>query len=328
VLDTKPVTQVPIFLLSLPRSGSTLVQRVLAAHDEISTTPEPWLLLPQIYAMREQGVFAEFGQIPAARAIREFADQLPGGREDYDAELRRFILALYLKASQGRGAYFLDKTPRYHFVADELDRLFPNAKYIFLWRNPVAVATSIVQTWCGGRWKLERWRADLVDGLTHIVDAFERNSSSACAVRYEDLVTDPLTVWPRLFEYLQLPFDASLLESFGSVRLEGRMGDRTGSREYDTISMAPLNKWRATVCNPMRKRWLRSYVESIGERRLATMGYDLSDLTNQLDAVPVGVRLLGSDLVRASYWKLASRRRESAVRRLTRPPSDRRRGPF
>jgi hypothetical protein len=40
----------PLFLLSLPRSGSTLAQRILAAHAGIATTSEPWILLPYLYA--------------------------------------------------------------------------------------------------------------------------------------------------------------------------------------------------------------------------------------------------------------------------------------
>jgi hypothetical protein len=40
----------PIFLLLLPCSGSTLAQRILAAHEGIATTSEPWILLPYLYA--------------------------------------------------------------------------------------------------------------------------------------------------------------------------------------------------------------------------------------------------------------------------------------
>jgi hypothetical protein len=320
------MSQVPIFLLSLPRSGSTLVQRVLASHDDIATTPEPWLLLPQVYALRERGTFAEYGQIPSARAIREFAAGLPNGEHDYREELRRFVLGLYSKASGGTAAYFLDKTPRYHLVVEELFGLFPDAKYLFLWRNPLAIAASIVETWGHGRWKLELWRRDLFDGLAHLVEAYERHAGSSCAVRYEDLVTDPLTAWPPLFDYLGLPFDASPLESFESVKLHGRMGDPTGSRQYDTLSTAPLRKWPATVGNPMRKRWFRNYLDWIGAGRLSAMGYDASDLARELEAIPSGFRLLGSDLVNGSYWKVESARREAAMRHLTRRPTTRWRG--
>src|SRR4029079_7002260 len=41
---------------------------------------EPWLLLPQLYALRERGAVAEYGHRTAARAIGDFSDSLPGGR--------------------------------------------------------------------------------------------------------------------------------------------------------------------------------------------------------------------------------------------------------
>jgi hypothetical protein len=219
------VNQVPIFLLSLPRSGSTLVQRVLATHDEISTTPEPWLLLPQVYALRERGAYAEYGHVPASRAIREFAERLPNGEEDYRDELRRFILALYARASGGSSAYFLDKTPRYHLVLEDLFRIFPDARYVFLWRNPLAIVASIVETWAQGTWKLERWRTDLFDGLANMVAAFERHAELSCSVRYEQLVTDTLRAWPLIFEHLGLLFVPSVLDRFpdrGSQGADGR----------------------------------------------------------------------------------------------------------
>ena len=36
----------PIFLLSLPRSGSTLLHRMLASHPQVATLPEPWVPMP------------------------------------------------------------------------------------------------------------------------------------------------------------------------------------------------------------------------------------------------------------------------------------------
>ena len=62
----------PIFLFSLPRSGSTLAQRIIASHAEIATTAEPWLLLPCLYALRHGGVYAEYSQATAVKAIRDF----------------------------------------------------------------------------------------------------------------------------------------------------------------------------------------------------------------------------------------------------------------
>jgi len=304
----------PLFLLSLPRSGSTLVQRVLAAHDEISTSPETWLMLPQVYAMRERGAFAEYGHTPASRAIREFAERLPGGAADYDEELRRFLLALYARASGGTGTYFLDKTPRYHFVADDLFRIFPEAKVVFLWRDPLAVVASITETWGRGRWNVGRWRNDLFDGVANLVTAYEANATRAHSVRYEDLVGDDPAAWRELFEYLGLGFDPSVLREFHAVDLRARMGDPTGTVRYDTITGASLERWKTTLRSPVRKHWCRNYLEWIGPTRLSTMGYEMDELLGALDTVPVSARRLPSDVARGTYaWFNRVGRRAAAA---------------
>ena len=306
----------PIFLLSLPRSGSTLVQRVLAAHDQIATTPEPWVLLPHAYALEERGMAAEYTHQMAVRAIREFVDRLPGGVAEYRRALRTFITTLYTGVSPEGTSYFLDKTPRYHFVIEELFATFPDAKFIFLWRDPLAIVASISETWGKGRWNVGRWKADL-DGLIDLVEASERHTGRSIAVNYEGLVADPDRAWPPIFEYLGLPFDRSVLTSFSSVKLEGRMGDPTGVRRYEDLSRDPLDKWRTTLDTPVRKRWCREYLVHIGEERLAACGYDLHELLERLDRVPMHLSQVPSDLLRTWYWSWAQRRKRSAFDRMS-----------
>lgn len=306
----------PIFLLSLPRSGSTLLQRVLATHDEISTAPEPWILLPQIYALRERGAFAEYGQVPASRAIREFAQRLPNGEDDYFEELRAFVTRLYTKASRGEGSYFLDKTPRYYFIVDDLFRLFPDAKFVFLWRNPLAVVASIVQTWGRGRWDLERWRHDLFDGVSALTAGYERYAGRAHALRFEDLVSNPDASLGPVFDYLGLPYDPAVVTNFTVVQLDARMGDRAGADGYAALSTEPLDKWKSVVSTVVRKRWCADYLRTIGEQRLSVMGFELDGLLRELGAAPTGLRHLGSDLVRPSASKVARAGREKAAKLL------------
>jgi len=49
----------PIFIFSLPRSGSTLMERILATHPAVGTASEPWILLPFLYTRIRDGVYAE-----------------------------------------------------------------------------------------------------------------------------------------------------------------------------------------------------------------------------------------------------------------------------
>ncbi len=302
----------PLFLLSPPRSGSTLVQRVLAAHAEIATTPEPWILLPHLYAARERGAFAEYGHGTAARAIKDFAASLPGGEHGYRRAVAAFVRSLYEQAAGAR-PYFLDKTPRYYFIVDELFELFPDAKVVFLWRNPLAVVASIVDTWTGGAWRLDRWHRDLFDGVPALAAAFERHANRSCAVRFEDLVQQPERTWADLHAYLGLSFDPGVLTRFASVSIGGRMGDPTGRLMYSSLSAEPLVKWKSTLASPVRKRWARRYLRHLGEHCLRVMGYDIRDLENEIDAIRTRPTRMLSDQVSSWLSKLNRLRRETGV---------------
>ena len=160
----------PIFILSLPRSGSTLLQRLIATHPAVATTSEPWLLLPLFLGFRDGHVFTSYRQRYLAQAFSEFLERLPGGIEAHRAAVRRFADTLYSKACAAGQTHFLDKTPRYHMIADELLRSFPEGRWILLWRNPLAVASSCVETWAHGRWYMHHWRVDLYHGVSNLVE--------------------------------------------------------------------------------------------------------------------------------------------------------------
>jgi len=295
----------PIFLFSLPRSGSTLLQRLLGADDSIATTSEPWILLPHIYALRPTGVRAEYNHHRMVQAATDFVNEMPGGMADYEDELRRFILGLYRKAAGNeRARYFLDKTPRYHVVSQEIIDLFPTGKFIFLWRNPLSVVSSMISTFGGGRWVIYAYKVDLFNGLSALVKTYVRNKDNVLAVRYEDLVAEPELELRRICEYLEVDFHARLLEGIRTVSLSGRMGDPTGTREYLSISAAPVEKYKATLHNRLRKSWCRHYLAWIGRERLATMGYESARLYDELRSTPTSSRGLFSDGGRFVYGML------------------------
>jgi hypothetical protein len=293
----------PLFLLSLPRSGSTLAQRILAAHGAVATASEPWVLLPYLYTLRERGVYAEYNHRALCQAVEDFCDVLPGGREDYVAEIRELALRLYGRASPNGARYFLDKTPRYHLVSDEILAAFPEGRHLFLWRNPLAVVSSVMEAWADGRWNLYRFKVDLFDGLDNLVRTYERHRGKAHAVRYEALVTKPEETWGEVFRYLDLPFDRSVLEHFGGVELRGRKGDHPEAKGYTKLSREPLERWRRTLDNPIRKAWCRRYLRWIGRERLSVMGYDYEGLIADLESLPTTYRRVGSD-ARLACWGL------------------------
>ena len=291
----------PLFLFSLPRSGSTLAQRILAAHKPIATASEPWILLPYLYTLREHGVYAEYSHRVLVQAVEDFCAVLPNGRNDYVAEVRKLALRLYGKASADDARYFLDKTPRYHLISDEIVSTFPDGKYIFLWRNPLAVVASIMETWASGKWNLYRFKVDLFDGIENLTNTYERYEDEAYAVRYEELITKSEESWAGVFSYLDLSFDRSALRRFGNVELTGKWGDHSGTQKYTGVSVDPLEGWKRTLNNPVRKAWCRRYLRWIGRDRLALMGYELDGLIADLDSLPTTYRRVGSDAGRGCW---------------------------
>jgi Sulfotransferase family len=286
----------PIFLFSMPRSGSTLVQRVIAAHRGVATTSEPWLLLPHTYASRRTGVVAEYPHALLVDAIEDFCGELPGGAERYRRELRDFILRLYDAAAGEDADYFLDKSPPYHLVADDIMRLFPEGRFIFLWRNPLGTIASLVDTWLSGEWRPLAFRQQLFTGVPRLVSAYLANQSRAYSVRFEDLVSGDEHAWEQLMGYVGLDFEPEALRRFPEVELKGRNGDQTGIRRYGSLSTEPTRKWPDTITNPLRKAWCRRYLCFLGDENLGAMGFDARELIRELDARPFTSKSLISDI--------------------------------
>jgi len=286
----------PIFIFSVPRSGSTLVQRVIAAHEGVATVPEPWLVLPYAYMFRRQGVDAEYLHPLMVNAIEEFCKRLPGGYEDYRDELHDSILRLYEKAAESGAHTFIDKSPAYCFVAKEIMQLFPDGKFVFLWRNPLGVISSLIQTW--EPWHPTLHREDLFIGLPRLVSAYRSNSALAYSVRFEDLVAGDTSNWKSLMDYLKIEFEPDALDRFSEVDINGRMGDKTGVKRYVALSTEPQDKWRKTLVNPLRRAWCRRYLNFLGTERLAVMGYDRAKIVSELDSQPPNMAGLVSDIGR------------------------------
>jgi hypothetical protein len=264
------------------------VQRVLGSYGEVATASEPWLLLPLLLPLRDDVPAAGGWQPRIHQALGDFSQTLPNGVASYERSVGDAARAIYEEAAGG-APYFLDKTPPYFLVIDEIVRTLPEARIVILWRNPLAVLASVVETFCGGRWRPQDYPTSLFAGLERLVDGAERHAERIHTVRYEDLIGENVGEWQRLTEFLGIEFEPATLERFADVRLEGTMGDTVGTRAYSRLAREPTEKWRRTIANPLRKLWARRYLEWIGDERLATMGYDGSRLRAELAAAETGL---------------------------------------
>jgi len=223
---------------------------------------------------------------------------MPHGQKDFDCAVKEFAIRLYKDAANGEATYFVDKTPRYHLIVDDILRLFPDAKFIFLWRNPLAVAASMITTWGKGYWNLDQFYIDLYQGLANLIKVYENKIGDALSVRYEDLLSNPEDILQSLSGYLGLDLDTTMLNRFSNVKLHGDMGDPTGVSAYKRLDLEPIEKWKSVLSNPIRKSWAKRYIEWLGENRLKIMGYDLETLKEDIHTANYTTRYMAVDMMK------------------------------
>jgi len=277
------------------------MQRVLAAHENISSVSEPWVLLPLLYPLKEDGVYAEYSHATMRNALRDFFMELPNGELDYLEAVHKFAMDLYQKVSDEKTAYFLDKTPRYHLICDDIIRAFPEGKFVFLWRNPLSIIASIIETWGRGKWNLYMFTVDLYDGLEKLIKSYQQYQSKFISLQYEDFLKDQDGETNRLLQYLDLEANTELLAEFANISFAGKMGKPEHGASYNVVSREPLEKWKAVLNNPFRRAWSRNYLFWIGKERLSAMGYNMEDLLTELNSLPMSGKNLISDIIMAGY---------------------------
>lgn len=290
----------PIFLICSPRTGSTLLQRILASHSKISSEGETHLLLPLLYAIRKEGVYSEYNHQQTFRGIRNFLYVLPDKTDSYLRRIQKLVISLFNEAANEGAVYFLDKTPFYPLIAEDIIRTFPDGKFIVLWRNPLAMISSVVRQWGerrGRGWFLYPVYNVLTKGITHLVDTTQKYKESVLVVKFEELIENPELELKKIMTYLELEFEEEMLKNFSKINMNGKLGDPTGVKRYQSISREPLEKWKKTLAFPLRKAWCRRYLKWLGKERLNVMGYDLNKLQMELNNIPTCYRNIHIDVI-------------------------------
>lgn len=278
----------PVFIISLPRSGSTMLQRIISSHSAVDTFAEPWLLLPLIYGLlKDKGIRTIYGQ----KASKKFVGQIlaSDGCDKLYLKIKNAASALY---PDFKSKYFVDKTPRYYLIAPEIKKIFPDSKVILLYRNPVHVFCSIVETshFCNGRFRnLDRYLVDLKLGIRSIAQA--KNIPGSLVVNYENLVANTKAEIKRVCDYLDIEFEEEMLTNWKDRTFEGKAGDKDGVKKYNKVSESSLTLWKSSLKNRFRKFILQHYVKQIPDEHFNSLGYCKKSILRELKEVSPGPNL-------------------------------------
>lgn len=255
--------------------------------------------------LRKRGIFAQYSHVSLSKAIDEITKLLPNGRRDFHSSVRGYILDIYGKLCPNNERYFLDKTPRYYLILDEIAAIFPEARFIFLFRNPLAVLSSLIKSFFHGRLGDYRHKIDFIKGPSQLAEGYRRLKKRSIAIKYERLVQLPDLTLKQICDYLTLPFTQNMIEDFTDISFKGKMGDQYGSTMYQKVDSTSLDLWRMELATALRKRYAKKYLRRIGRDTVETFGYDYQDLIAELETLPGPSRDLLRDIFDLSvctFW--------------------------
>lgn len=287
-----------IFLISPPRSGSTLLERMLSAHSQIAGGPEPHLLTPLAHlGYFERVDSAAYDPVISQEGIRELVARLPGGEEEYLAACRAYTDRLYqnLLDAQPGHARLLDKTPAYSLVLPFIAKLYPRAHYVVLTRTPLAVLSSQASSFFDGDFEEAVRLSPVVERYVPAIARFLREAQvPKLHVSYEALVSDPRAKLEGICDFLGLPFEESAIEygagSRGTATGARGLGDPTGVAQHGRPVTGSIEKWVGEIAgHPTRRDVALRSLQALDPADLETWGYSKAEIERQLEeARPAG----------------------------------------
>ncbi|MBT8416133.1 MAG: sulfotransferase [Silicimonas sp.] len=263
-----------IILLGCPRSGTTLLRRLLGAHSNIVASGETYLLSACARFLREDPVagginvgvlnglgFLGYSEDETLNSLRDFAFGFLDGH-----------------AKREGGKRWLEKTATNAFHLQEIERLCAgHAQFVCIVRHGLDVASSMLD-WAIKAQSvpveihhyvkqtphlLEAFALAWADSNAQLCDFVDRHSDSAILVRYEDVIADPEKSLASILDHLGETMEDELLDTafkdrapkgfsdwktFSSEAVNSKSVDRWKTLPKDTVSMV------APIVNPMLAR--------------------------------------------------------------------------
>ena len=226
----------PIFVIGLPRSGSTLIEQILASHSRVEGTME----LPDV---------AMLSRVVGSRTTRPGVSAYPRALEKFSAEELRGLGERYLAQTRVQrktpAPFFIDKMPNNFAHVGFIHLMLPRAKIVDARRHPLGCCLSgFKQHFARGQsfsyelTEIGRYYRDYVELMAHFDDVLP---GRVHRVFYENMVEDTESEVRRLLDYCGLEFEPGVLNFH-----ENQRAVRTASSEQvrRPINREGMDQWK------------------------------------------------------------------------------------
>jgi hypothetical protein len=254
----------PVFIVSAPRSGSTLLFESMAVSPQVCTLGgEAHWLVEQFPELRPGAPGVDSNRLGGERVNADVAAQI--GRSLWERMVDCERAAVSIDDLVTRNLRWFEKTPKNSLRIPFLNRLFPDALFVYLWRDPRGNVSSIMDAWRAGGWvtypaldgwdgpwsmilppgwqalrgqPLEEIAAYQWERTNNIIldDLQVRPRERWAVVEYDEFVRDPASVLRGVCDFAGLEFDAALAAR----------------------ASAPLPESRSTLTPPEQEKWLHN----------------------------------------------------------------------
>jgi tetratricopeptide (TPR) repeat protein len=251
----------PIFVLGLPRSGSTLIEQILASHSQVEGTQELADIQRLVMELRGRATDLDNPRFPGVLAELS--------REDFRRFGERYMTDTRVFRGRGQAGapraeapppFFIDKMPNNFRYIGLIHLMLPNAKIIDARREPMACCFgNLKQLFSTGQEfsysidDISRYYRTYLELMRHWNEALP---GRILKVQHEDLVDDLEGSVRQILEFCGLPFEPACLDFHKTER-----SVRTASSEQvrQPIYRDGLDQWRHY------EPWLRPLQEALGD---------------------------------------------------------------
>jgi hypothetical protein len=315
----------PIFILGVPRSGTTLLAAMLAAHSRISCGPEthffrklasvdveklvsrsnwPQEALAFVCSIQHTS-YSEAQSVPLLQKYCLVAEQIDAYLREKEPSIPNILASVTEQYMQAMGkSRWAEKTPDHLLCLRQVRQHFPDSPIIRIIRDPRDVAISLTKVPWGAMSYLEAlllWKR-----MDEASDSFFQTDPLSYTLQYERLITAPEDELTRLCRFIGEEFEPGMLDT--SVTGKQLNARRVPWKEKVSQPIDPNHRaiWKSQL-----SRQDNQLAEAILGGRLQALGYPiegdyprLAELYPSLalaQKYPVALKALASDGIR--FWK-------------------------
>jgi len=228
-------TQSPIFIVGMPRTGTTLVEHILTRHKGVKSVGESNDFTFAMASVIDEHILAHRGEGLTALSAALQADT--------SEMARRFMRSV--KGMRGPADRYVNKMPVNFLYCGLIKKAFPNARIIHLVRDPMDTCFAVFKTLFHQSYFFSYDLEELADyyaAYRQLMDHWHTLMPGAILdVQYEQLVADPQTVSKLIIDYCDLTWSKDLVD----VNTKARPSSTASAAQIrEPINTSSVEKWR------------------------------------------------------------------------------------